>query len=569
LGGQPVKQFYLRDDFLSIIEPWLWMREIWFPGTGAPRPLKADNKEEFRLLIEKYGVNKPFGIYISTEIFQDPLKVKDKAESLRISWDFFLDLDSENLEDAKRAASKAVKALAYFNVESFILKFSGRRGFHLIIPGLSLDVFAPGEFRLAYPKLAVMLAEWFKAVINEPNVKVDLTVYKPRQMMRAPYSIHEETRLVSIPVEDPLKFRVKEAKIEHVKIHELPLKGRAGEAGELLESVREWWKTQTPTEPGLKIISRGKVDEAQSKAYRWIERLIESPIDDGRHRVLWFILAPYLVNVKGLSLEEAEQIALDYLTKCSRIKPIEGDLNRLVKYYVEYAARTGLKPPSLKTLRTKTEYEDLYKIISEAIKVPSSLLLKVKSLEDKEPEYEIESSLLVEVKAVYREVKKTFNEYPESKHWRENERRNMILGWLAERTFNMILDQLNIPHVWHHPLIQNEMVKEKEKAPCDFTIMSNEKVDVKASSSREKPKNFYVNFKRWEKHQADILVFLRFSPDLKRAWISGWLPNSELKNFPVKRLKYAPAYTIPAEKLKPFKTLLEKWSLGLSEALYS
>jgi len=154
-----VKQFYLRDDFLSMIEPWLWMRELWLLGTYAPRPLKADNKEEFRLLIEKYGVDKPFGLYISVATFSDPLKVDDKsAESLRVGWDFFLDLDSESLEDAKRAASKAVKALAQFNVEGFLLKFSGRRGFHLTIPGLSLDVFAPGEFRLAYPKLAVLLA---------------------------------------------------------------------------------------------------------------------------------------------------------------------------------------------------------------------------------------------------------------------------------------------------------------------------------------------------------------------------------------------------------------------------
>jgi len=78
------------------------------------------------------------------------------------------------------------------------------------------------------------------------------------------------------------------------------------------------------------------------------------------------------------------------------------------------------------------------------------------------------------------------------------------------------------------------MVKEKEKAPCDFTIMNSEKVDVKASSSKMKPENFYVNFKRWEKHQADLLVFLRFSPDLKQAWISGWLPSGELGNFQVR-----------------------------------
>ena len=367
-----MKRFYLRDDFLSVIEPWLWMREIWFPGTYAPRPLKADGADEFKMLVEKYGVNEPFGLFISVETFRDPFKVGvERPESLRVGWDFFLDLDAEDFEDAKRAACKAVKALAMFDVESFLLKFSGRRGFHLIIPSLSLDIFAPGEFRLAYPMLAEMLARWFAAVINEPNVKVDPSVYKPRQMMRAPYSVHERTGLVSIPVEDPLRFRAEEAKIEHVKIYELPLKGRVGEAGALLESVREWWSIHGSTEPGLKIISRGKFEETRKLAYRWVEKLMENPVIDGRHRILWLIIAPYLVNVKRLSLEEAEKEAFNYLVKCSQLKPIEGSLNRLVKYYVEYAARTGLKPLSLETLRTKPEYKDLYEIISEALSTVS------------------------------------------------------------------------------------------------------------------------------------------------------------------------------------------------------
>jgi len=56
-----------------------------------------------------------------------------------------------------------------------------------------------------------------------------------------------------------------------------------------------------------------------------------------------------------------------FKVKGCQLKPIEGSLNRLVKYYVEYAARTGLKPLSLETLRTKPEYKDLYGIISEAL----------------------------------------------------------------------------------------------------------------------------------------------------------------------------------------------------------
>ena len=361
-----MKRFYLRDDFLEMIEPWLWGREIWL--SNAPRPLKADDKNEFKDLIERYGVNEPFHFFLSVEIFSEPLKLKtERPESLRVSWDFFLDLDSEDFTATKRAAAKALKALKMFNVENYLLKFSGRRGFHLIIPGLSLDVFAPGEFRQAYPKLAISLAEWFKAVINEQTVKVDISVYKPRQLMRAPYSIHEETGLVSVPVENPLEFKLEDAKIESIKeIPPLPLKGRAGEAQELLVSLRDWLK-EHKEELGLKIISRGEIGERKIRAYGWIEKILENPLDDGRHRLLWLVIAPYLVNIKGLPLHEAEEIAYGWLSECSKIKLVEGDLTRLAKYYVEYAARTGLRPLNLKSLKMKPEYRDLYEIIKRSL----------------------------------------------------------------------------------------------------------------------------------------------------------------------------------------------------------
>ncbi|MEM4144244.1 MAG: DNA primase noncatalytic subunit PriX [Candidatus Bathyarchaeia archaeon] len=555
-----MKSWYLREDFLKEIQPWLWGRELWF-GKGAPRPLKANGPEDFRSLVEKYGKTSVFPLFISTQVFSEPLKLESESpDKLRVNWDFFLDLDCEKFEDVKRAAVKAQKTLERFNVKDFLLKFSGRRGFHLIIPGLSLDIFTAGEYRLAYPKLALNLARFFEAVINEPRVKVDTQVYQPRQMMRAPYSIHEETGLVSVPVNSPLEFKLEMAKVENVKITPFPINGAWGEARELLFSLRDWLKEHGQTEPGLKILSWGEAKRKRDRGYSWIEKLLANPVDDGRHRLLWLIVAPYLVNVKGVPLSEAEKTAYEWLVECNKTKPVEDDLNRLAKYYVEYAARAGLKPLSLETIKTKPEYRELWEIVSAVLPKHgfSIKLLKVESLTQAEPEYEVEKSLIAEIKAVYNEVKKTFHQYPESKHWKKKERRNMIRGWLGEKVFDMTLNQFKIPHVWHHPLIQNEMVGKKERLGPDFTVYG-ETVDVKVSSQETKPDFYYVNFERWQKAKADILVFMRFSPDLKQAWLSGWLPGSLLESFPVKNLPFALAYEVNGYQLFPFNQLLKKW----------
>ena len=66
---------------------------------------------------------------------------------------------------------------------------------------------------------------------------------------------------------------------------------------------------------------------------------------------------PYLVNVKGLSPDEAKQIALEYLKACNEVRMINDNISRLVNYYIEYAYKKGLKPLNLKTLKTK--YSDL------------------------------------------------------------------------------------------------------------------------------------------------------------------------------------------------------------------
>jgi hypothetical protein len=90
-----------------------------------------------------------------------------------------------------------------------------------------------------------------------------------------------------------------------------------------------------------------------SRVTYWIERLMQTPIPDCRHRTVNLILAPYLVNVKGISPEKASSMIMDYINKCKTIEPHTNITDRYIQYQCNYAKNKGIRPMSLR--RAKTE----------------------------------------------------------------------------------------------------------------------------------------------------------------------------------------------------------------------
>ncbi|HVP23302.1 MAG TPA: DNA primase noncatalytic subunit PriX [Conexivisphaerales archaeon] len=101
---------------------------------------------------------------------------------------------------------------------------------------------------------------------------------------------------------------------------------------------------------------------ADSGQYNYIEKILERPIMDGRHRILWLILPPYLINVKKLPDDEAYDIIMKYMQKCGWH---ETNAERLIRYNINRAKRIGLKPPRLERLAETNP--GLYRTILEAI----------------------------------------------------------------------------------------------------------------------------------------------------------------------------------------------------------
>ncbi|MDE1846306.1 MAG: DNA primase noncatalytic subunit PriX [Candidatus Micrarchaeota archaeon] len=81
--------------------------------------------------------------------------------------------------------------------------------------------------------------------------------------------------------------------------------------------------------------------------YEWIEKLIEIPLPDFRHRAVNLILAPYFANVKNLPEDQAIEAVMDYINKCKALNPHTDITESYVKYQVTWAKKRGLKPYSL------------------------------------------------------------------------------------------------------------------------------------------------------------------------------------------------------------------------------
>ena len=90
--------------------------------------------------------------------------------------------------------------------------------------------------------------------------------------------------------------------------------------------------------------------------YKWIEKLLETPIEDGRKYTLWKILCPYLVNIKKMSPEESFLILDNWLDQCDMMK-VEGyNKHTLIKNKLRYV--NNYKPISHE--RLKKENNELY-----------------------------------------------------------------------------------------------------------------------------------------------------------------------------------------------------------------
>ncbi len=101
--------------------------------------------------------------HASEEIWEDPLKIDsnmgiEELNEIRKSWDLVIDIDSKYLDYSKIAAGLMIKVLEEFGIKCYWIKFSGSKGFHIIVPGKAFPEEHYGK------KTKDMFPEWPRAI---------------------------------------------------------------------------------------------------------------------------------------------------------------------------------------------------------------------------------------------------------------------------------------------------------------------------------------------------------------------------------------------------------------------
>lgn len=192
-------------------------------------------------------------LHCSEELWEDPLQIntklsKKEMEELRIGWDLVLDIDCAFLDYSKICADLVVKFLKYCGVENIACKFSGNKGFHIAVPFEAFPETVVGQrTRDLFPEAARKIAFYIKenikhelsrrvlefengnfSVIKEKTgleydklvrteksqfgdivkklevenfLEIDTVLISSRHLFRMPYSLHEKSGLISLPID--------------------------------------------------------------------------------------------------------------------------------------------------------------------------------------------------------------------------------------------------------------------------------------------------------------------------------------------------------------------------------
>lgn len=149
--------YYARSDIRKAIYEFSKNRECvprYFEGFGK-RPDSFQFDSDIFVLAKKGATS----FHCSEEIWKDPLAIETgmpeaELKALRDGWDLLIDIDCKYLEYSKKAAYSIIMALKQAGVENIGVKFSGGKGFHIIVPFIAFPAEVSGK------RTVEMFPEW-------------------------------------------------------------------------------------------------------------------------------------------------------------------------------------------------------------------------------------------------------------------------------------------------------------------------------------------------------------------------------------------------------------------------
>ncbi len=299
---------------------------------------KRPNILQYGQEVLDFAKNGATSFHISEERWKDPLALrpgmnKKSLDEIRKGWDLILDIDSPELEDSKIITYYLVEALKFNDVKNIFVKYSGNKGFHIAVPFESFpeevnnnpikNLFPEGP-RIVTAYIMEMIKPHLKDRFGDKTeelFKVDTGLISSRHMYRAPYSLHEKTGLVSVPIDinEILNFDKSKALPDRIKTThkflepDFPIKG---DAKNLILQAFDWNSKNIRKEEKV-IHSKKEYKELDEEIVPTafppcIKKGLEG-MEDGKKRFL-FILINFLKNT-GYSLDKLEKIIREWNDK--------------------------------------------------------------------------------------------------------------------------------------------------------------------------------------------------------------------------------------------------------------
>ena len=231
--------YYSRPEIQKAIFDFSQNRETipkYYEGFGK-RPDSMQYPSEVFAAAQKGATS----LHCSEELWKDPLKIstslnEKQLNELRTGWDLLIDIDSKYIDYSKVMAELVIKMLNFHGVKNIGIKFSGNKGFHIIVPWKAfpkeINDIKTSDMFPRYPRIILSYIterikpelvkkitgisssnEYVKDVEESEKVIPDMILVSPRHLFRAPYSLHEKTALASVVLnkEDLKNFHPRDA----------------------------------------------------------------------------------------------------------------------------------------------------------------------------------------------------------------------------------------------------------------------------------------------------------------------------------------------------------------------
>jgi len=403
--------YYSRQDVSKAIFDFSKNREVvpsYMMQSFGKRPDALQYPSDIPAFVKKGATS----FHCSEELWKDPLaisteKTEEQLNELREGWDFLIDIDSKYLDYSKISAELIIRALEFHGVKNLGIKFSGSKGFHIIVPWRAFPEEIHGvKTKNMFPEWPRLICGYLNELIKEnlierisalsnqnqknqksyvrdteapKQVAPDILLVSSRHLFRMPYSLHEKTSLASVVIDRHRisEFQVADANPLKVQIKNFYPEPEPEEARELLIQAIDWGKAKEQekekAEEKTNIFQKGKtkkdfkeitIKNLSASLYPpCITTLFNGVKQDGRKRAL-FILINFFKSLK-LSNEELEKEINAWNKK--NYKPLQqGYINSQLSWH---ARQKPMLPPNC----DKTYYKDL------AVCHPDSLCAKIKN----------------------------------------------------------------------------------------------------------------------------------------------------------------------------------------------